>query len=267
MLIPFHDDNPIQRTPVVTVAIVVVNAVIFLWVWSMPLVGQQLVAYRYGFVPQWLTQLRDPKPIKVPVQRKVVWHPRWGRRVVEKRVPVKAEPQQVLFSLLTCMFFHGGWFHLIGNMWFLWLFGNNLEERLGPGVFLGFYLLGGLAASGCHWLMGPNSPQPVIGASGAVAAVLGAYAITWPWARVHTLVILFVFITIIDLPALFVLGIWFLGQLLEANKALNLGIAGGVAWWAHVGGFVAGLALMPVFSAAIGANGRPPTARETIRDS
>lgn len=261
MLFPFHDDNPTERTPVLTVALIAVNLASFLWVRSLPPAKQQVVVYRYGFVPRWLTQLDDPKPINVPVERKMVWHPWFGRRVIERKLPLTTEPRYVLISLLSCMFLHGGWLHLIGNMWFLWIFGNNVEDRLGRIVFLIFYLLGGLAASGCHWLVDQQSPVPVIGASGAVAAVLGAYAITWPWARVHTLVFLFVFITIIDLPALFVLGIWFLGQLLEGNRALNLGITGGVAWWAHVGGFVAGTVLMPVFSAAVGAVRQPSSTR------
>jgi membrane associated rhomboid family serine protease len=270
MLIPFHDDNPTGRTPVVTVALIAVSVLCFLWVRSLPPVKQHVVFYRYGFVPRWLTQLDDPQPIDVVVDQKTVWNPWFGRRVMEKKLRLTTEPRYVLFSLVSCMFLHGGWMHLIGNMWFLWLFGNNVEDRLGRLGFLIFYILGGLAASGCHWLAGPNGPDsdiPVIGASGAVAAVLGAYAITWPWARVHTLVFLFIFITIIDLPALFVLGIWFLGQLLEANRALNLGIAGGVAWWAHVGGFVAGTALMPAVSAVAGALRLPGSARRAIHSS
>ncbi len=100
------------------------------------------------------------------------------------------------------MFLHGGWWHLIGNMWFLWIFGNNVEDRLGHVTYLLFYLGGGMLATGTHWLIAPSSTMPVIGASGAVAAVLGAYAITWPWARVDTFVFLFVFFTIIEVPAL-----------------------------------------------------------------
>jgi membrane associated rhomboid family serine protease len=151
------------------------------------------------------------------------------------------------------MFLHGGWMHLLSNMWFLWLFGNNVEDRLGHVVYLVFYLLGGLAALFCHWLTDPASAVPVIGASGAVAAVLGAYAITFPFARIRTLVFLLVFVTIVDLPALLVLGVWFLGQLLEARASLNLEVDGGVAFMAHVGGFVAGLILMPLLGGT-----RPP---------
>jgi membrane associated rhomboid family serine protease len=155
--------------------------------------------------------------------------------------------------MFTSMFMHAGLMHLLSNMWFLWLFGNNVEDRLGHVVYLFFYLVGGLAALACHWATNPSSPVPVVGASGAVAAVLGAYAITFPFAKVRTLVFLFVFVTIIDLPALMVLGFWFLGQLLEARHALNAGVDGGVAFMAHVGGFVAGLILMPLLGGT-----RPP---------
>lgn len=262
MFFPFHDDNPTVRTPIVTCALVLVNVVCFLWVRQLPPVKQQELVYRHGFMPKRIAQLKDPRlVIDVPVSTGRVVRlvdPRRGWiQVEEKRIlHLHADRREILTSLLTCMFLHGGWFHLIGNMWFLWLFGNNVEDRLGPVLFIIFYLFGGLLASGCHWLTGPASTTPVIGASGAVATVLGAYAITWPWARVRTLVFLFVFITIIDLPALLVLGAWFLGQLLEGSRALDLGIAGGVAWWAHIGGFITGVVLMPVFSAAVGADER-----------
>jgi membrane associated rhomboid family serine protease len=143
----------------------------------------------------------------------------------------------------------------------LWLFGNNVEDRLGHVLFFCFYLLGGLLATACHWAYDPASTTPVIGASGAVSAVLGAYAVTWPHARVKTVVFLIVFVTVIEFPALLVLGFWFVTQLIEAAGLLRLPMRGGaviaepasVAWWAHVGGFVAGLVLMPLLSA-----GAPP---------
>ena len=167
-------------------------------------------------------------------------------KVETKRVPLPPDRGEIYFSLISCMFMHGGLMHLAGNMWFLWLFGNNVEDRLGPGLFLFFYLLGGLLGSGCHWMLqDPNSLTPLIGASGAVATVLGAYAVTWPWARVHTLVFIIIFVTIIDLPALFVLGTWFLLQIWEAQKGV---VGPQVAWWAHIGGFLAGMILMPLLS-------------------
>ena len=266
MLFPFHDNNSTERTPVVTLALIAINVVGFLAVQRLPTRDRHLLAYTHDFVPARIAQLSDPKPIVIPFERQRVLHPVFGPIEQRKNLHLEPAPRQILATLITCMFLHAGWLHLIGNMWFLWVFGNNVEDRLGPLPYLAVYLLGGLLASGCHWLTGPASLSPVIGASGAVAAVLGAYAITWPWARIHTLVFLFVFITVIDLPALLVLGLWFLGQLLEGTRALNMRITGGVAWWAHVGGFVAGMVLMPVVSAALGAGQRQKTARETLDD-
>jgi membrane associated rhomboid family serine protease len=152
--------------------------------------------------------------------------------------------------------------HLLSNMWFLWLFGNNVEDRLGAFFYLFLYLLGGLIASAMHWAIDPTSTIPVIGASGAIAAVLGAYAVTWPWARVSCLVVLVVFVTIIDVPALLVLGVWFVAQVLSGQEALRHAGGGGVAWWAHVGGFLAGMALMPPLNAMLGGGRRVETVVE-----
>ncbi|MEM7311737.1 MAG: rhomboid family intramembrane serine protease, partial [Planctomycetota bacterium] len=137
------------------------------------------------------------------------------------------------------------------NMWFFWIFGNNIEDRLGHIPFLIFYLVGGLLASACHWLMatGPAAFVPVIGASGAVAVTLGAYAVTYPFARVRTFIFIVVFFTIVELPALAVLGAWFLMQMVSAAEVSNVQMGGGVAWWAHIGGFAAGAILMPLLTA------------------
>lgn len=266
MFFPFHDDNPTTRAPVLTCALIAVNVVSFLWIQRLEPFQRQAVVCRRGFIPKRIDQLKDPRlVIEVPIDR-VVRHPARGWVRVRDNLPLEANRPEILASLVTCMFLHGGWLHLLGNMWFLWIFGNNVEDRLGPLLFLVVYLLGGLLGSGCHWMMAPASAVPVIGASGAVATVLGAYAITWPWARVHTFVFLLIFITVIDLPALFILGFWFLLQLWEGTR---LEMAQGVAWWAHVGGFVAGMLLMPVFSAVVGAE-QPRRSRsrsETADDS
>jgi len=223
---------------------------------------RQILAYRRGFMPARIDQLKDPNlVIEVPVvtTKAVEQRDRFRRRFLievaeQETLTLHADRREILTSLLTCMFLHGGWLHLIGNMWFLWLFGNNVEDRLGPLLFLVLYLFGGLLGSGCHYLNDVHSQVPVIGASGAVATVLGAYAITWPWARVRTLVFLFIFVTIIDLPALMVLGGWFLIQLLEVTKE---GVAP-IAFWAHIGGFLAGVVLMPFFSSAVDARRPKP---------
>jgi len=151
----------------------------------------------------------------------------------------------ILIPTFTSMFLHGGWAHLLGNMWYLWIFGDNVEGRLGHVKFALFYLICGLAAAMTHYVLSPGSKLPTIGASGAIAGVLGAYAVCWPRARILTIVPIFYFIHFVELPALLVLGFWFLIQFVQG--AASLGVAfdhGGVAYWAHVGGFVAGVLLI-----------------------
>jgi hypothetical protein len=251
MFIPFHDDHPTRRTPVVTYALVAVNVLVFLWMSRLPELRQQILAYEHGFVPARILQLSQPHPIMVPVQVAIL-DPFWGAHMEQRNLELAPDSRQIWLSLLTCMFMHGSWMHLLGNMWFLWLFGNSVEDRLGPPGYLFLYLVGGLIASAAHWRVDPTSTTPIIGASGAIAAVLGAYAVTWPWARVSTLVFLVIFVTIIDVPALVVLGVWFVAQVMAGQESLHAGGAGGVAWWAHVGGFLAGMVLMPVLSAVLG---------------
>lgn len=258
-MFPLHDDNPTVRTPVATYLLVAVNVLVFLLTVGLSSQEQQVLAYRHGFVPARMGQLVRPQPLTVPVRALAV--DRFGQQMlVEKRLELPPEAPSILVSLLTCMFLHAGWLHLVGNLWFLWIFGNNVEDRLGPVVYLLFYLVGGLVASGCHWLVDPHSTTPVIGASGAIAAILGAYAVTWPWARVRTLVFLIVFVTVIDVPALLVLGFWFLAQLFSSAQQWHE--AAGVAWWAHIGGFVAGAVLMPLLDRAI--NGDRPSKAATL---
>jgi membrane associated rhomboid family serine protease len=146
-------------------------------------------------------------------------------------------PLLPLLTVLVSMFLHAGWVHLIGNMWYLWIFGDNVEDRFGHAGFLAFYLAGGAASAAMHTAILPGSTTPTIGASGAIAAVLGAYALLWPRARVVTLVPIFFFLQVVALPALIVLGLWFVMQLFSGVFAGG----GGIAWWAHVGGFVFGM--------------------------
>jgi len=154
--------------------------------------------------------------------------------------------------LFTSMFLHGGWWHLISNMLALYIFGDNVEDRLGRFRYLLFYLFGGLAAGAAHLLAYHASPIPTVGASGAIAAVLGAYLVLYPHARVVTLVLVFYFIRIVEIPALLYLGFWFVSQLFNGLFALaataDVMHAGGVAWWAHIGGFVFGLAIIKLIS-------------------
>jgi len=148
------------------------------------------------------------------------------------------------------MFLHGGWSHLIGNMWYLWIFGDNVEDALGHAGFLVFYLACGVVATLLHYLTGPVAEVPVVGASGAIAGVLGAYIVAFPRARVYTLLPLFPFFQVVPLPAFLVLGLWFLFQFVLGLGALGASGGGGIAFWAHVGGFAAGLLVMRGLRAA-----------------
>lgn len=210
MFIPLRDENPTARWPFMTVALIAVNVAVFLLQVAAPQ-GAEAAAARFGAVPY---------------------------NVVHFRALGDADAFPALLTLLTSMFLHAGLFHLLGNMLYLWIFGNNIEDRLGPVRFILFYLASGVAASLTHILAQPGSRIPMIGASGAIAGVLGAYAVLFPRARVKTLIFLVFYIDVVPVPAAIVLGLWFLAQL------LNVGMGGGVAWFAHIGGFLAGILLI-----------------------
>jgi membrane associated rhomboid family serine protease len=212
MFIPLRDDNPTSRFPLVTVALIAVNTAVFLFQAAAPH-GLELAAVRFGAVPYAITHFRSlPGPAAFPPP----------------------------LTLVTSLFLHGGLFHLLGNMLYLWIFGNNIEDRLGPVRFVLFYLVCGVAAALTHVLFEPASRVPMIGASGAIAGILGAYALLFPGARVRTLIFLVFYIDVVAIPAGLILGLWFLLQV------LNVGMGGGVAWFAHIGGFLAGLVFIAV---------------------
>ncbi len=161
-------------------------------------------------------------------------------------------PEEMLprvLPIFTSMFLHGGWFHLLGNMLYLWIFGDNVEDRMGHLRYLIFYFLCGIGAGLFHIYTNPHSKIPSIGASGAIAGILGAYFILFPYSRIVTLVPFFFFWTFVEIPAFFFLGFWFLMQFFSGTATLLAGerAAGGVAWWAHIGGFISGIALLPFF--------------------
>jgi len=210
MFIPLKDENPTLRFPIVTVALISLNCLIFLYQIFSPQ-GLEYQVLRFGIIPYEITHWQ----IEVGVPR-IFWP----------------------LSLVTGMFLHGSLLHLAGNMLYLWIFGNNVEDFLGSIKFLLFYLSCGIAASLVQVGFFPNSKVPMIGASGAIAGLLGAYLILYPSARVKTLVFLIFYITIVSVPAWIILGLWFVLQL------TNIGMGGGVAWFAHIGGFLAGLALV-----------------------
>ena len=218
-MIPLKDENPTWTFPFVTLTLIGANGAVF--------IGQLLSAKGFDYVvaqmalrPYELSHLVDLPP--------------------ETPIPLP-------LTVFTAMFMHGGFFHIIGNMLYLWIFGNNVEDVLGHVRFALFYLTCGVIASAAHVLTNLNSPVPMVGASGAIAGVLGAYFVRFPSARVSVLVFFFFFIRIIQIPAVIVLGFWFLMQILQASAGASG--EGGVAWFAHIGGFVAGVILMTKYGA------------------
>jgi membrane associated rhomboid family serine protease len=199
-----------------TLALIVVNVLVFLYELGLgSALDQFLLAY--GFVPVLYFYQAQVQP--------------WD-------LPARFAP------MVSSMFLHGGWLHLIGNMWILWIFGDNVEDRLGKGGYLLYYLVCGLVAAYVHFLTGPNSGVPVIGASGAIAGVMGGYCVLFPRARFVALVPIFIFLRIVTIPAVLFLGFWFVVQLLNGMAASAAHFGGGVAWWAHVGGFAAGVLMV-----------------------
>jgi membrane associated rhomboid family serine protease len=258
-MLPLKDHNPTYTVPLVTYALVAINTLVMLYVSLLSPTEQQVFTIRHGFIPARVAQLNRPpvENVEVPLVELVQLPTGQIARRVVGQVALPNNGTAVAASLLTCMFLHGGWMHLVGNMWFLWIFGNNIEDRLGHVLYVGFYLAGGLIATACHWFYNPASSVPVVGASGAVSTILGAYAVTYPRATVSTIVF-FGFITIVEVPAIAWLLIWLGGQLASAVSAQDLG----VAVWAHIGGFVAGAVLMPVLSKIVPAR-RGPAVRAT----
>jgi rhomboid family protein len=232
-VLPLKDDIPTRRFPVLTVAIIVICCLVYFGFehggWQLGSTGNDRVV-EYGAIPYEVTHPGDcVRSANVPCDGQAPW---W----------------QTLFS---SMFMHGSFLHLAGNMLFLWIFGNNIEDSMSRWRFVLFYLLGGLAALGAQVVVDPNSTAPTVGASGAIAAVLGAYALLYPRARVLTVVFIVIFFTVIELPALLVLGLWILLQLLlGANDLASpaVGSEGGVAYFAHIGGFVFGLLAIKAFA-------------------
>ena len=232
-MIPYHDENQTQRTAVVTLAIIAVN--VFMWIFvqgagaALPLATS---VCKLGLIPGELTGMVSPGA-SFPMGRGLV-------------CPIDAGPQPL--HLLTSMFLHGSWMHLIGNMWFLWLFGNNVEDAMTRIRFVIFYLVCGLAAALLQVGIEPSSIAPMVGASGAISGVMGAYLILYPRVRVFTLVPLGFFITTLALPAWVMLIYWGVLQLLGGlTRTVGDAGGGGVAFWAHVGGFVAGVVLVRAF--------------------
>jgi membrane associated rhomboid family serine protease len=239
-LIPLKDDIPTRRTPVITIALIVLNVLVYFVLEQGGLglgdTGNERVV-EYGAIPVEVSH-----PGTECVADRAVTEIRCG----EGDFGSGYAPFWV--TLFTSMFLHGSLLHLAGNMLFLWIFGNNIEDSMNRLVFVAFYVLGGLAALALQVVVDPNSAIPTVGASGAIAGVLGAYARIYPRARVVTLVFIVIIFTVVTLPALLVLGVWFLLQLLPAFSEPVTGGGGGVAYFAHIGGFLFGLLAIKLFA-------------------
>lgn len=232
-MFPIRDENPTLHTSVATFVIVAINAVVWVFVQRLgagPYLAESV--WRFGLIPGELLGQVAPGT-RVPAGPGVV--------AVLDGVPN-------WWSVITSMFMHGGWLHIIGNMWFLVVFGDNVEDAMGSFRFVVFYLLCGIAAAAAQMLSAPGSVIPMVGASGAIGGVMGAYLMLYPMAPVHMIVFLGFFITRVVVPAFFMLGYWFALQLLSGT--LDRGSGGGVAFWAHIGGFVAGVVLVRLFCSA-----------------
>jgi membrane associated rhomboid family serine protease len=230
-MFPIRDDNPTLNTPVITMVLIGLNVAAWILVQGMgsePFLSRSVC--ELGLIPgEFLGRI--PEGTSFPMSRELTC-------VISERH---------VFTPLTSMFLHGGWLHLIGNMWFLWLFGNNVEDSMGHIRYLVFYLISGLAAAAAQTLVNPNSAIPMVGASGAISGVMGAYVVLYPRVRVHMLIFLGFFITRAVVPAFVMLGYWFLLQILGGLPSLGGEDTGGVAVWAHAGGFVAGAVLIHLF--------------------
>ena len=242
-MLPLKDNIPTRMFPIVTVVIILINVVVY-WgveragVFSGPtndnaVVELSFIPYELSHTDQECAQIGD----KIGCGSK--------QALAANGAPDTSQPS-VFLTIFTAMFMHGSLLHIGGNMLFLWIFGNNIEDAMGRVKFLLFYLLGGIAATLAQFAAGPDAVVPNLGASGAIAAVLGGYALLYPRARVVTLIFIIFFITLVELPALLVLGAWFVLQLVDAGSQPVGG--GGVAVWAHIGGFVFGLIAVKLFA-------------------
>ncbi len=219
-MIPLKDDNPISTTPVVVYVLITVNIVVFFHQLSL---GDQLnyFFHLYAVIPQELTASLAGAPPDQPVPE--------------------------FATLVSSQFLHGGWMHIGFNMLYLWIFGNNVEDSLGHSKFILFYLICGVLAGLTHWFFDMESLVPTLGASGAIAGVMGAYVLKYPKAQILTLLPLGIIFTTIRIPAIFFLGFWFLQQAISSFASLSMANdMGGVAYWAHAGGFVFGIVLGPM---------------------
>jgi len=235
-MIPIHDDNPTRNFPWLTVALIAANTAVF--------------AFEITRTPAQLAQVIDS----------------WA--FVPARLSDPATLLPAALTMLTSAFLHAGWFHIGGNMLYLWIFGNNIEDRLGPVRFMLFYAVCASAAAMSQTLATPHSETPMVGASGAIAGILGAYLLLFPRAQVIALIPIFFYIELASVPAVFVIGFWFILQIAQGLTALGGTMESGIAWWAHIGGFAAGVLLvLPLLARGIPRQPRRPRKKNKSRQS
>jgi membrane associated rhomboid family serine protease len=239
MILPLRDNIPSKNVPVVNNLLIGINVLVFVFQMLQGSdFGFQRLVYEYGLIPA---------------------------RFTAPELAVRVGPGHGIFALVSFMFLHGGFLHLLGNMWFLYIFGDNVEDRLGPVRYTVFYLLCGLISGLTHIALNTHSLVPTIGASGAIAGVMGAYFLLHPSSKILTLILIIIIPWFVEIPSYFFLGLWFVIQLFNASA--HSGVAGGIAWWAHVGGFVSGMLLVKLLGAVpatgLSANLRKATTRKT----
>jgi len=218
-MIPLKDENPSDTIPIVNIFLIITNISVFIYQNYFVPGGAQPLFLQLGFIPYELSHFVDINP--------------------KNLVPVP-------LTIFTAMFMHGGWLHLLSNMLYLWIFGDNIEDILGHVKYLVFYIFCGIAATLVHGFINIDSQIPTIGASGAIAGILGAYMFLFPRARIKTLVIIFFFVKIVYIPAIIMLGFWILIQAISGFVEYGLRTGSGIAWFAHIGGFITGLALIAI---------------------
>jgi len=236
-VIPLRDNIPSRTRPIVNISMIVLCSIVFFAQLSTPS-NEPPLYERYGMIPARIMHPDQPVLVKEPVLVRLS-NGTVAARTVERALAPAGVPAWL--TIVTCIFLHGGWMHFLGNMWFLWIFGDNVEDRFGHVGYLLFYLATGVLAGLSHLVTDPSSVTPTIGASGAIAGVMGAYFLLYPRAMVMAAIPLFVFIEIMVLPAWVFLGLWFVIQFAMGAGSLGSEETSGVAWWAHIGGFAAGL--------------------------
>jgi len=256
-LFPLRDTQPRWKTPYVVIAIIALNVIVFFIELGHSPNDVRFVNLlpwyeEFGKLPPWTKasaffRIFGARADRFPISERDYFIIQWGLVPAEfwsgKDLPPTI-PIPIFFVVLTSMFLHGGWFHLIGNMWYLWLFGDNVEWAMGSARFALFYILCGLGAAFAQMAVAPGSMVPMVGASGAISGVMGAYLVLFPWSRILTLVPFFFFYYFMELPAILFLGLWFLIQLFSALGSISMIDLGGVAWFAHLGGFITGALLV-----------------------